>query len=171
MIRGGIFQFISFFLYVIVQVLLLKNLVLFNTAFCFLYVAFILMLPVELNNLLLMLIAFLLGFTIDIFYNSLGMHALALVLMAYVRNYWLATITPQGGYDIGIPPTLAANGLQWFLVYSLPLVFIHHMVLFFVEASGFTLFWYTMLKSVTSLLFTITVMLILQFLFFNTRRQ
>jgi hypothetical protein len=171
MIRGGIFQIISFFLYVIVQILLLKNLVLFNTAFCFLYVAFILMLPVEMNNLLLMLIAFLLGFTIDIFYNSLGMHALALVLVAYVRNYWLATITPQGGYDIGTPPTLAANGLQWFLVYSLPLVFIHHLILFFVEAAGFALFWYTMLKTITSLLFTIAVMLLLQYLTFDKRRQ
>jgi rod shape-determining protein MreD len=171
MIRGGIFQFVSFFLYVLVQVLLLKNLVLFNTAFCFLYIAFILMLPVETNNLLLMLIAFFLGFTIDIFYNSLGMHALALVLVGYVRNYWLATITPQGGYDTGTPPTLAANGLQWFLVYSLPLVFIHHLVLFFVEAAGFAMFWYTMLKSITSLLFTITVMLILQYVSFNDRRQ
>jgi hypothetical protein len=171
MIRGGILQIISFFLYVIVQVLLLKNLVLFNTAFCFLYVAFILMLPVEMNNLFLMLIAFLLGFTVDIFYNSLGMHALALVFVAYVRNYWLATITPQGGYDVGTPPTLAANGLQWFLVYTLPLVFIHHLILFFVEAAGFGLFWFTMLKAITSLLFTISVMLILQYLFFNGRRQ
>jgi hypothetical protein len=171
MIRGGIFQIISFFLYVAVQILLLKNLVLFNTAFCFLYVAFILLLPVELNNLLLMLIAFLLGFTIDVFYNSLGMHALALVVVAYVRNYWLATITPQGGYDIGTPPTLAANGLQWFLVYSLPLVFIHHLILFFVEAAGFALFWYTMLKTITSLLFTVTVMLLLQYLTFERRRQ
>jgi hypothetical protein len=171
MIRGGIFQLISFFLYALVQVLLLKNLVLFNTAFCFLYMAFILMLPVEMDSLLLMLIAFLLGFTIDIFYNSLGMHALALVAVAYLRNYWLATITPQGGYDIGIPPTLAANGLQWFLVYSLPLVFIHHLILFFVEAAGFALFWYTMLKAITSLLFTITLMLLLQYLTFDRRRQ
>ncbi len=148
MIRGGILQIVLFFVYLILQVVLLKNLVLFNTSFCFLYVAFILLLPVEMSNLLLMLIAFLLGISVDIFYNSLGLHTIALVLLAYLRNYWLATITPQGGYDIGTPPTLAANGLQWFLVYTLPLVFVHHLVLFFVEASGFTLFWYTMLKAV-----------------------
>jgi hypothetical protein len=95
---------------------------------------------------------------------------MALVLLAYLRNYWLATITPQGGYDIGTPPTLAANGLQWFLVYTLPLVFVHHLVLFFVEASGFTLFWYTMLKAVSSLLFTMAVMLLLQYLSLDRRR-
>ena len=170
MIRGGILQIVLFFVYLILQVVLLKNLVLFNTSFCFLYVAFILLLPVEMSNLLLMLIAFLLGISVDIFYNSLGLHTMALVLLAYLRNYWLATITPQGGYDIGTPPTLSANGLQWFLVYSLPLVFVHHLVLFFVEASGFAMFWYTMLKAISSLLFTMTVMLLLQYLSLDRRR-
>ena len=170
MIRGGILQIVLFFVYVILQVVLLKNLVLFNTSFCFLYVAFILLLPVEMSNLRLMLIAFLLGISVDIFYNSLGLHTMALVLLAYLRNHWLATITPQGGYDIGTPPTLAANGLQWFLVYTLPLVFVHHLVLFFVEASGFTLFWYTMLKAISSLLFTMAVMLLLQYLSLDRRR-
>jgi hypothetical protein len=95
---------------------------------------------------------------------------MALVLLAYLRNYWLVTITPQGGYDIGTPPTLSANGLQWFLVYTLPLVFVHHLVLFFVEASGFTMFWHTMLKVISSLLFTMTVMLLLQYLSLDRRR-
>ncbi len=170
MTRGAILTFISFFVYVLVQVLLFKNLVLFNTAFCFLYVIFILLLPVETNSLLLLLIGFIAGFTIDVFYDSLGLHALALVLVSYVRNYWLTTITPQGGYDSGASPTLASNGLQWFLVYTIPLLFIHHIVIFFVEASDFSLFWYTMLKVVTSLIFTITVMLILQYLSLDRRR-
>ena len=170
MTRRAILTFISFFVYVLVQVLLFKNLVLFNTAFCFLYVIFILLLPVETNSLLLLLIGFIAGFTIDVFYDSLGLHALALVLVSYVRNYWLTTITPQGGYDSGASPTLASNGLQWFLVYTIPLLFIHHAVVFFVEASDFSLFWYTMLKVVTSLIFTITVMLILQYLSLDRRR-
>jgi hypothetical protein len=171
MMRNSILQVVLFFVYILVQVLLLKNLVLFNTAFCFLYVAFILLLPVEMNNMLLMLIGFLFGFTIDIFYNSLGLHAMTLVLVAYLRNYWLATITPQGGYDVGTPPTLAANGLQWFLVYSLPLVFVHHFVLFFGEAASFSRFWFTMLKVITSLLFSATVMLLLQYLSLDRTRR
>jgi hypothetical protein len=65
--RVGIFNVVYFFLYVIAQVLLFKRLVLFNTSFCFLYVAFILLLPIETNNVFLMVLAFLLGFKIDIF--------------------------------------------------------------------------------------------------------
>jgi hypothetical protein len=160
--RVGIFNVVYFFLYVIAQVLLFKRLVLFNTSFCFLYVAFILLLPVETNNLLLMVLAFLLGFTIDIFYDSLGIHALALVTVAYLRNYWLNTITPQGGYDANSSPALT-NGVQWFLVYTVPMVFVHLALLFFVEAGGFGMFWFTMLKIMASLLFTVSVMLMLQF--------
>jgi hypothetical protein len=160
--RVGIFNVVYFFLYVIAQVLLFKRLVLFNTSFCFLYVAFILLLPVETNNLLLMVLAFVLGFTIDVFYDSLGIHALALVTVAYLRNYWLGSITPQGGYDAGSSPALT-NGVQWFLVYTVPLVFVHLALLFFIEAGGFGLFWFTMLKVMASLAFTISVMLMLQF--------
>jgi hypothetical protein len=151
-------------MYLLLQVALLKKLVLFDVAFCFLYVAFVLMLPIEINVVWLMLVGFLLGFFVDIFYDSLGLHTFALVLVAYLRNYWLATITPQGGYDSGQGPTLAVNGMQWFLVYTVPLVFVHHAVLFFIEAGGFGLFWFTMLKILSSLLFTVATMLILQYL-------
>ncbi len=168
--RSGIFIILYFILYLLAQVMLFKQLVLFNTAFCFLYVAFILLLPIETNPLVLMGVAFLLGFSIDIFYDSLGLHALSLVLVAYLRNYLLATITPQGGYDAGEGPTLAVNGLQWFLVYSLPLVFVHHFVLFFTEAGGFGVFWFTMQKVITSLVFTMSVMLFFQYFSFDRKR-
>jgi hypothetical protein len=164
MIKSGIIQVILFFVYVLVQAMLLKNLVLFDSAFCFLYVAFILLLPFELSTMMTILIGFIMGFTIDIFYNSMGLHAFATVLISYLRNYWLSVITPQGGYDSGNTPTVATNGVQWFLVYSIPLVFIHHFVLFFLEASGFDMFWFTMLKIIGSLFFTMIVIIFLQFL-------
>ncbi|MEJ0055498.1 MAG: hypothetical protein WDN75_07500 [Bacteroidota bacterium] len=87
------FVIVYFVLYLLVQVMLFKQVILFNTSFCFLYVAFILLLPIETNSLVLMGVAFFLGFFVDIFYDSLGLHALSLVLVAYVRNYWLGTIT------------------------------------------------------------------------------
>ena len=168
--RSGIFVAFYFVVYLLVQVMLFKQVVLFNTAFCFLYVVFILLLPIETNALILMGIAFLLGLLVDVFYDSIGLHAMSLVLVAYLRNYWLNTITPQGGYDAGEGPTLAVNGLQWFMVYSFPLVFVHHFVLFFTEAGGFGIFWFTMLKVITSLIFTMAVILFLQYFSFDRRR-
>ena len=169
--RSSVIQFVLFFVYLIVQVLLLKNLVIYEVAFCYLYIAFILLVPVETNTLVLMGAGFLLGFFVDIFYDSLGLHASATVMVAYFRNYWLATITPQGGYDAGGSPSVSANGLQWFVVYSMPLVFVHQLFLFFTEAWGFSIFWYTMQKVMASLLFTMTVIILLQFLFSEKRRS
>lgn len=170
MTRSGILVVVYFIVYLLAQVMLFKQLVLFNTAFCFIYIVFILMLPIETNSMVLMLAAFLLGFSVDIFYDSLGLHALSLILIAYVRNFWLSTITPQGGYDTGEGPTLAVNGIQWFIVYTLPLVFIHHFTLFFFQAGGFQLFWYTMTKVITSLMFTMTIILFLQYFSIKRRR-
>jgi len=165
MSRISIIQAISFFIYLFYQVLILKNIVLFNTAFCFLYVAYLFFLPVESNPLFLMLAGFIMGFSIDIFYDSLGLHAFSCVMVMYVRNYWLSLITPQGGYDSSTTPSIAINGIQWFLMYTFPLVFLHHAVLFFVEAGGFGMFWFTLWKIITSTIFTTVVTVVVQYLF------
>ena len=170
MTRSGILLVFYFFFYLLIQVMLLKNLVLFNTAFCFLYVAFILFLPIETNVVALMVIGFFTGFLIDIFYDSLGVHASALVTISYLRNYWLGVITPQGGYDANSTPTLEANGAQWFLVYTIPMILLHHIILFLVEAGGFHGFGYTSLKILFSVLFTMIVLVILQMLTTERRR-
>lgn len=170
MSRLGIGQVISFFVYLALQVFIMKNVVLFHTAFCFIYVAYLLLLPVETNPLALMGIGFLMGFIIDIFYDSLGMHASASVLIMYLRNYWLNSITPQGGYDSNAVPTLAMNGIQWFSVYATPLIFLHHTILFFIEAGGFGIFWFTLWKAFVSTLLTMVIILIVQFLFAERKR-
>ncbi len=166
-----ILQFIAFFIYVLVQVVLLQNVILFDTAFCFLYIAFLLLLPVDMGKLGLMALGFVTGFIVDIFYDSLGIHAAASVAIMYLRNYWLNLITPQGGYDSGTSPTIDQNGWQWFVGYILPLVFIHHLILFFIEAYGFGLFGFTLLKAIMSTLFTTMVIIIVQYVFYKRKRN
>jgi rod shape-determining protein MreD len=161
----NILRIISFFVILLVQVLFAKNAVLFHTAFCFFYVLYILTFPVETNPLVLMIVAFVMGCSVDVFYNSIGMHAMATVLMAYIRGVWLSRITPQGGYDRNAAATLSANGFQWFIVYATPLVFVHHTALFFIEAGGAAYFWFTLLKVLLSTFFTVGVMIIAQLLF------
>jgi amino acid permease len=45
----------------------------------------------------------------------------------------------------------------------MPMVFIHHLTLFMVEAAGMALFWFSMLKTISSLLFTVTIIVLLQY--------
>jgi hypothetical protein len=169
--RGfSIIQLISFFLYLIFQIVILKNVVLFHTAFCFVYVAFLLLLPVETGKLLLLAIGFVMGIIVDTFYDSLGLHAFACVFIMYLRGFWLGRLTPQGGYDAGAVPGIAMNGAQWFLVYSVPLIFVHHLLLFFIEVGGVHYAGFTLAKVAASTVFTAMVIVLVQFLFPTGRR-
>ena len=166
-ILGTIFSFI---LYLLLQVTVVRNMVLFDTAFCYVYVAFIILLPFETRPVLLMVVAFFCGFLVDIFYDSLGMHAAACVLIAFIRPYWTKTVPPRGGYEIGMRPTIKIMGFSWFLTFTLPLILIHHLVLFFVEIGGFHLFWFTLIKVISSTILTFLVVVILQYLFYRSNR-
>ncbi len=168
--RSVILYGISFLIYLFFQVIILKNSVLFGSAFCFLYIGYLLLLPVETNPLWLMFIGFGMGLFIDMFYDSAGIHASASVAVMFIRNFWLARVTPQGGYDNGAVPSLASDGLQWFLIYATPMIFVHHALLFFIEAGGFQYVGFTLLKVIFSTLYTMVVMLIVQYLFPGERR-
>jgi hypothetical protein len=117
-----------------------------------------------------MLVGFIMGFFIDMFYDSLGLHAFSCVLIMFVRNSWLARLTPQGGYDVGAIPGIAASGIQWFLTYTIPLVLLHHTVLFFIEVGGFQHVGFTLGKVLCSTVYTTIVILIAQYLFPGGRR-
>lgn len=164
----NLIKILAFSLYLFAQVLLFKNVVLFHTAFCFVYVVYILTFSVDTNPLTLMLIAFAMGLGVDIFYDSMGLHAMASVGMVYIRGFWLSRITPQGGYERNSLPTIASNGVQWFIVYALPLIVLHHAVLFYVEAGGTTYFWFTLLKVLSSSLFSMVAIVLVE-MFFSRR--
>lgn len=169
--KGYISQIINFIAFVLLQVMLFKNIALFDTSFCFVYIAFILLLPVETDRILLMILALATGLIIDVFYNSLGIHASAMVLIAFLRHYWLNIITPQGGFDGNISPSVKNMGGQWFTTYALPLIFVHHFTMFFTETGGFQMFGFTILKVIMSTLFTFIVIIIGQYLLTKKRRM
>ncbi len=162
---------LRFVILLAMQVLVMRSLVLFDMGFCFIYLAFLLFLPIQMPPVLLLLLAFVTGITLDIFYDTGGIHAAATVLLAYLRPYILLLLTPRDGYDQNDSVNLHVMGWRWFLVYSFILIFVHHLTFFFLELAGFKLIGFTMLKILVSALFTGTVMIIIQLLFFSRRRS
>lgn len=160
---------IAFVLYVLAQALFVRDLVLFNVFFCFLYAGFILLLPLEIDRVPLLLLGFFTGFAVDIFYDSLGVNAAATTLLAWLRPFWLRTVVPPGGYEDVEAPTMNALGLTWFMTYALPLLFLHHLVLFYTEAGGMHMFFYTLLKVLASTVYTFILLLVVQMLFYKRR--
>ncbi len=160
---------VSFLSYVLVQVLLLKNMALFDVAFCFVYVGFILMLPIQTSATGSILAGFVTGFVIDIFYDSLGINMAATTLIAFLRPSWMQLITPRSGYEDINLPTLKALGRGWFTMFALPLIFIHHMMIFYIEAGGFSMFFFTLSKVISSTVFTFLVIVLTQYMFYKAR--
>jgi hypothetical protein len=158
-------QIIAFFIYWLIQVLFVKNLEVWNIAFCFVYISFILFLPITINHLLLMGLSFLMGFLVDIFYDTLGIQSAACVAIAYLRPYLLTLLTDKNElFEISI----RQNGLGWFVRYTFTLTFIHHLLIFFIQQFNFKLLGDTILKVLASTLFTGIVIVILQYLFYSS---
>jgi hypothetical protein len=149
-------------LYVLLHLFVTRNLALFDYAFCFIYVAAILVLPYEINLTALLFIAFGTGVIVDSFDNTLGMHAAATVLTAYIRPTVLERLFSQKVSESRINLSLNELGLSGFLSYVVIMISIHHFALFFIEASSMTLFVSTLIKALCSIVFTTFVFIILQ---------
>jgi hypothetical protein len=151
-----------FLLYLLLQILILRNIVLFDYAFCFVYIAAILLLPAEVNRTLLLIMGFLTGLLVDVFYNTLGLHAAATLLIAYLRPFWIHLQLETKGTTERLEISINELGVGGYLTYLLPLVFIHHVALFFIEMSHFGMIGYTLLRIVASTLFTTLLITVIQ---------
>ena len=158
-----------FLLLVGVQVLVLNNIQLGGYINPFLYVMFILMLPVRLPRFILLITAMVTGLVIDMFSNTMGMHAAACLLMGYLRPGWLRILAPRDGYETDAVPSVKRYGFQWFIVYASVMVFAHHFFLFYIEVFRFSEFFSTFLRVVLSSLVTLLLIMLSQYLF--TRQE
>jgi hypothetical protein len=101
----------------------------------------------------------------------LGIHTAACVLVAFLRPHIINILTPRGGYDAGTQISFSSLGFQWLVTYASLLILIHHLALFFLESWGFHIFFFTLLKAISSALFTLVVFLLFQYLFYSPKRS
>lgn len=157
---------LMFLVAVLVQVLLLNQVQFSGYINPYFYIVFVLLLPLSTPRYLLLLLGFLIGLTIDIFSDSLGIHAAATVLIAYIRPFVIRVISTREE-DRNDFPGLLQNKFNWFFSYVTILVLAHHFVLFYLEYFTFSHFFYTLLKVIFSSVFTIFIIVLSQFLIFR----
>jgi hypothetical protein len=166
-----IVNLLRFVILVFVQVFLLKNITLYNFSTAYLYILFILLLPFEIPNILLFALAFVLGLTIDIFYDTPGLHAAACTVLAFVRIIFINLTVQKEGFDNEPDPTLSNMGFRWFFTYVLVLTLFHHFFLFNIEAFSLSQFQYTLSRFLSSSIFTVFLILILGLVFFRKKER
>lgn len=166
-----IVNLIRFIVLVFLQVFLLKNVTLYDLSTPYLYILFILLLPFETPNFILFPLAFIIGLTIDAFYDTPGLHAASCVLLAFVRILFISITVQKEGFDNEPEPTLSIMGFRWFLTYALVLTVFHHFFLFNLEVLNLSDLEYTLSRVVLSSIFTVFLMLISGLLFFRRKER
>jgi len=162
---------VRFIVLVLFQVLIVKNMEVGRFIVPFTYPLFLLWLPFEINNLLLLGIAFVTGLTVDLFYSTPGLHAGASVLIAFVRPRVYGLFSPREGYENGAEPTIGYMGTSWVLTSYGLLLFMLHSAVFFLEAYRFSEFFSTLLRAILSAAFSLAICILAQYLVLNKKKS
>jgi len=153
----------AFLLLMLIQVLVFNNIQFSGYVNPYVYVMFILILPLEIPPWLMLIISFFTGLIMDFMSGSPGMHTSATVFAGFARPYVLRIISPRDGYETGPSPSIASYGFKWFFTYTIVVVLIHHLVLFYVEVFRLADFFRTMLRVLLSSVFSVTFILLLEY--------
>lgn len=169
MSRGLFTLILSFVILIPLQVLIFRNFVFFNVAFCFIYLLALLSLPREVSIALGMVIALVAGLLVDLFYQTVGIHAAAGVFIMFLKPYWQSINVPRSGYEVNNLSLIRNYGLGWFIGYAGPLILLYSITVMFVEAGNSNLFWLTLFKAFTSAIVTLFFVIITQYIFYSKK--
>ena len=133
MIKSFIKVLIYFVLFVSIQVLIMDNIHLFRIVTPFLYLYIILKIPANVSRSYVIVISFLVGIVIDMFSNTLGMHAAACSLIGLIRNPLMIILSNKELVE-DTTPSYRTFGVGAFVKYALSIIVIHHISLFLIES-------------------------------------
>ena len=122
---------IRFVLLIFFQIILFNKINFFGFLNPFPYILFIILYPVKNNKNFLLIFSFLLGLIIDMFLDSGGIHALASLVLAFLRpNIFKFTFGISYQYNtIKINDNFTSDRISFLLI----CVFLHHFVLYILQ--------------------------------------
>lgn len=151
-----IFRFV---ILVLIQVLVLDHVLFLGYINPYLYLFFIIYLPITTKRVNTLIIGFLLGLCIDIFNDTGGVHAASTLFIAYVRPIILR-LSFGLSYDYNTLKLTKADFKNQF-IYVLLMVFIHHLLMFSLEYFSIN-YWVEIMKNtVFSSIFSFILILML----------
>ena len=159
-------------LLVLFQILFLNELEVSSLHFyAMVYPLFIMLLPVQTRPVTLLFLAFLLGFTVDIFSDTFALHASASLVFAYFRFTVLKWFTTRDEFENENTPDIASMGFRNFVLAYGTLLLLHHTWFFVVEIFKFNEILLLLRKLVASVLASLGFSLLVQLIFLSSTRQ
>jgi rod shape-determining protein MreD len=158
---------VMFVVLVLIQVLILNNIQFSGLINPYIYILFVMLLPLTIQGYLLLGLSFFLGLTVDIFSSTPGIHAGATVLLGFLRPAFARLVSSREIIEKGSAPSLTQLGFASFIKYTILAVLVHHLFLFYVEAFSFGGFFETFIRYILSSAFSIAIILASQFIIFK----
>lgn len=155
-------RFVSLVLF---QVLIINNIRLGGYVQPYVYIIFVMLLPINIPKWQLLLCGFGIGITIDLFMGTLGLHAFACTLMAFCRPSVISLVSGSQKFESIQAPNLNQLGGAWFFRYALCMVLVHHFSLFLIESFSFHLFGQVLLRLLLSAPASIFLIMMILYLF------
>lgn len=149
---------LRYLLLFMLQILLINHLQLLGVCHPCIYILFLLALPVSLPRWAELLIGFGTGLIMDIFCDSLGVHAAACTLIAYLRPLIIRKLVQENERITGTPDS-GTFGHLTYIKYVVLLTLIHHTAVFCLAAFSWHNWWLTLLQIVVSSIVSIGLIL------------
>jgi hypothetical protein len=163
---------LRFILFILVQVYVLSQIPpLHQFITPYLYFLFVLWLPFNISRFNLLLVAFLLGITLDYFLGTPGLHAAPCVLIAYLRPFLINILISQEGAELNYAePSIKSMGFAPYSLYVLVFTFIHHFYLVLIEWLHFGSFLYFLGKVTATTGISLLLIFITEMFFFRKQK-
>jgi len=163
MTRDLIKYIIQIPVYTLIQILILNEILFLSYINPYLYIILIIVLPYKTPKWFLIIYAFFLGFSIDIFSGTLGMHSFASVLIAFCKNSIAKITIHHNIVEQGDELIMQKIGVKSFLTYTFLITLIHLSTLFFLEHLNLE---FKMLFKILLSVITTTILISITQLFF-----
>jgi rod shape-determining protein MreD len=155
---------------VVVQVLLINHIRLGGYVHPYVYLIFVMLLPINIPGWQLLLSGFGIGLVLDLFMGTLGMHAGATTLMAFCRPAIIRIVSGSMKFDQTKEPHINQLGFAWFLRYTLCMVFVHNFTYFMLEGFSFHLVVQALLRILISVPVSTFLILVILYLFSREKK-
>lgn len=126
---------VLFILLVLLQVLIFNRISFLNYGIPFIYIYFVIKLPIGINRNIITLLGFLIGGIIDIFCNTPGINAAATTFAAFICQPVQKLFFMTDDYPDQTPRLSLLGGA--FMKYAVSITFIHHIALILLESFSF----------------------------------
>ncbi len=148
-----------FVLLVLVQVLICNHIMLFHLAVPFIFIYFILRLPIGMSQIAVLTVSFFMGFLVDLFSDTPGVNSLSCTILAAIKPTVFYAYVARDDKTKRIVPAIVTVGWQAYSKFALTMSLIFCFLVFTIEFMSFAGVEEILLMTVASSLLTFALVI------------